>query len=373
MERLISSKPTSPDTISLPDVTAKKLLFDTAFTALKNVISANQAGLFTLIQNIQSLSVEDFDLTPLDISTELRQVPVFIYDLQARAQSLTDDIEKKRIPAVETILNGLAVLSPEDKAKQIEAAAKLILGDEFKMIPRYTIPATQQAEINNSWIAMDDLLSYSKTKEGGNHMNPQEDWLFGIARVHEKMKHIENCILMRQAFNMTDSDLFLHPLQFPFRSEKYHWLALPFKEEDIDLEQSNILLYTSINSEAAGAPTEICGLLVDEWTELIPAREETTGIAFHYDRPNSEAPQTFLLVTPTRLTGNWDWNDLVEALTYTLDAARSRGVEPDQIDKTPFASLLPAILGAESLYPYSIVLDNKAHYMAIGDLKSFDS
>jgi hypothetical protein len=79
------------------------------------------------------------------------------------------------------------------------------------------------------------------------------------------------------------------------------------------------------------------------------------------------------LVTPTQLNGNWQWNDLVDALIYTMDSMKLRGIEPDQIDKTPFASLLPAILGAESLFPYSIVLDNKAHYMAIDAVRNFSN
>jgi hypothetical protein len=54
-----------------------------------------------------------------------------------------------------------------------------------------------------------------------------------------------------------------------------------------------------------------------------------------------------------------------------MDSAKLRGIEPDNIDKTPFASFLPAILGAESLFPYSIVLDNKAHYLEIDEVRNF--
>ena len=36
-------------------------------------------------------------------------------------------------------------------------------------------------------------------------------------------------------------------------------------------------------------------------------------------------------------------------------------VGPTEIDRTPFTTFLPAIIGAESLFPYSIVLDNAAH------------
>jgi hypothetical protein len=368
---VISVTPTPADTISLAIVTAKKALFDIAFTSLKNAILTNQSTLIQLIQDIQALNIAPFDLQSLDISTEMRQIPIFVYDTQARADALINEIETKRIPAANAILAGLGALTPQDQVKQVEAAARIILGDEFKMIPRYALPADQQAEVANSWNATADLLDYSLTT--GKRTNPVEDWLHGIARVHEKMKHLENCLLIREAFAMTEDDLTIHPVQLPFKSDKYHWLALPFPEADLNLEESNTLLYTAFIEKAAAAPTEVCGVLVDEWVEQIPAKEETTGVTFHYDRPNSEAPQTMLLVVPTQLTGNWQWNDLVDALVDTLDAAQSRGIEPGQIDRTAFASLLPAVLGAESLYPYSIVLDNKAHYLAVDVVKNFPS
>jgi hypothetical protein len=368
MERLISSTPTPVDTITSGIVNTKKGLFDTAFTNLKNAVNFRQDTLIKLIQDIQALSLTPFDLVAFEIESILKQIPIFIYDLQARTQALTDDIGKKRIPGAEAILASLTTLSPEDQVKQVETAAKMILGDQFKMIPRYSLPAAQQAEISNSWNATNDLLGFSMT----TRTNPLEDWLHGIARVHEKMKHLENCILLRQAFSMNENDLTMHPVQLPFKSAEYHWLALPFPET-INLEESNTLLYTAFVANGVSSPNEICGLLVDEWTELIPAKEETTGITFHFDRPNCESPQTLLLVTPTQLSGNWQWNDLVDALIYTMDSAKLRGIEPDNIDKTPFASFLPAILGAESLFPYSIVLDNKAHYLAIDAVRNFST
>ena len=369
MERLISSVPTSPDIISKALVDAKKPAFVFALSALKDTYDDRQPTLHQLVQEMKTLSLEAFDFAKLEMEKEITQMTNFVYDLQERLKALTTDIDK-RIQAADDKIGGLGVLALQDQAKQVESAAQVILGEDFKMVPRYTMPAPQQAEVSNAWNAMTNLLAYAKTPEGGAHDNPQEDWLYGIARVHEKMKHVEKAMLMRQAFNLAEENLFLHPLQFPYKPAKYHWLALPFKEEDVNMEESNTLLYTSINAKADTAPTEICGLLVDEWTELIPARKETTGITFHYDRPNTEAPQTMLLVTPSKLSGNWDWDDLVDALVYTLDAARSRGVEPGHIDKTPFASFLPATLAAESLYPYSIVLDNRAHYMTSAEVKS---
>jgi hypothetical protein len=370
MERLISSTTTPEAAITLAIVNSEKSLFDAEFNKLKNIFNKRHATLDDLIQEMLAINAKDFDIIEFDISTELRKIPLFVYDLQARAKALTNDLENKRIPAVEALLSSLGTLNPTDQAKQLEAAAQIILGNDFRMVPRYALPPAQQAEMANSWNAVNDLLDYLRTED--DRTNPTEDWLHGMARVHEKMKHLENCILLRSAFDMPEEEFAIHPVQLPFKTEKYHWLAMPFKEVDVDLEKGNTLLYTAFTAEATAAPTEICGMLVDEWTELIPAREEITGITFQYDRPNSEAPQAMLLVTPTKLTGNWQWNDLVDALSYTLDAAKSRGVEPARIDETAFTSFLPAVLGAESLLPHSIVLDNKVHYMTEVAVEKFD-
>ncbi len=378
MERLISPDVTPAASISKLIVDNKNSLFQSEFTKLKGTLTKKQAILADLLTDIKSLNTTDFDILPFDVDEILRSIPVFVYDLQGRSKTLLDDLEVKRIPAVNTIQGSLATLSLSDKAKQIEAAARIILGDDFKMVPRYAMPAQQQTEISNAWNATDDLLKYLKAADDGTSsagkglMNPTEDWLHGMARVHEKMKHLENCILFRNAFDMIEDDLTIHPVQLPFKTEKYHWLAMPFKEEDVNMEKTNALLYTAFTAQSSNAPAEVCGMLVDEWTELIPAKEETTGIAFQYDRPNSEAPQTMLLVTPTKLSGNWTWNDLVDALTYTFDAARSRAIEPGQIDTTAFASFLPAVLGAESISPFSLVLDNKVHYMAEEYVRNFE-
>lgn len=383
MERLVSSTTTPADTITAAAVQAKKDAFDSELVELKKIINKNYSKVADLIQDIVALDTTAFDIVKIDITDELRKIPLFVYDLQVRSKALLTDLQKKRLPAVDAILTALPALKPEDQVKQIEAVARIILGDDFKMVPRYALPPAQQAEIANSWNATDKLLKYQEVDKA--RTNAREDWLHGIARVHEKMKHLENTMLLRDAFDMTEDDLMIHPVQLPFKADKYTWLAMPFKdakedidmdndkEEDRELEETNTLLYTAFTNTAEPAPTEICGMRVDEWTELIPAKKETTGITFQYDRPNSEAPQTILLVAPTKLTGNWQWNDLVDALSYTLDAAKSRGVQPSQIDATGFASFLPAVLGAESLLPFSIVLDNKVHQMDEKFVRNFDN
>jgi hypothetical protein len=98
-----------------------------------------------------------------------------------------------------------------------------------------------------------------------------------------------------------------------------------------------------------------CGLLLDEWTEKLPGHQETTGITFHFDRPNSEPPQAMLLVNSPNRTGSaWVWQDLVDALNETLELAKIRAVEPAHIEEKSLNRLLPASLLAFTLREISI-------------------
>jgi hypothetical protein len=88
------------------------------------------------------------------------------------------------------------------------------------------------------------------------------------------------------------------------------------------------------------------GLLVDEWSEVIPAPLETTGIAIHYNQPSTEPPQALLLAITPEITGQWTWAKLEGILNDTLDRARQRAVEPDLLNGTAYGHLLPAVLSA---------------------------
>lgn len=111
-------------------------------------------------------------------------------------------------------------------------------------------------------------------------------------------------------------------------------------------------------TEISTAPRRFfCGVLIDEWTEVIPTTEETTGLTLHYDRPNTEPPQTLLLATPADFTGQWEWQDLVDTLHDTLDLAKKRAVEPQYIDSTAYSRFLPAILSEVATWPITSTLN----------------
>jgi hypothetical protein len=86
------------------------------------------------------------------------------------------------------------------------------------------------------------------------------------------------------------------------------------------------------------------GLVIDDWTETVPATRETTGVSFHFNRPNAVAPQALLVAVPPVLRGHWEWDDVVGAVNEALDLAKLRAIEPDALAAGAEFQVLPAIL-----------------------------
>jgi hypothetical protein len=95
-------------------------------------------------------------------------------------------------------------------------------------------------------------------------------------------------------------------------------------------------------------------LLLDEWPEVIPSADRTVGLTFNYIRPNSEAPQEILIVTPASSGERWQWEDLVSALNETLDLAKKRAFEPVHMNAEADARFLPATVTAATTYAITI-------------------
>jgi hypothetical protein len=156
--------------------------------------------------------------------------------------------------------------------------------------------------------------------------------------------------------DLDDAEPHLLPVQLPFHPND-HWLGMELAPgAAIDEDR---LLFTAhyVDEDPPRGTGPACGLLFDEWTEVLPTDRETTGIAVHADSPDSEPPQSMLLVVPPARTGSWQFDDLVAAITETFDLARTRLVEPAQLDDTGYAQLLPATVLSATHQPITISTD----------------
>ncbi len=233
--------------------------------------------------------------------------------------------------------------------------AKALFGDKFPFVQRFNTKSAGR-HWRSAAQHKDELFDFLSEK-GVDF--PLDEWLYGIARVRDQMRHWENVSMLAEALKGDGAVPELTPLQLPYSPQsendedpkKDYWLALEFPDwYNLDSER---LLYTAHFADGATpANTKQCGLLIDHWTEVIPVKEETTGLSFHFDRPNAEAPQSMLLVAPPDFKGHWAWEDLAGALNETLDMAKKRAVTPAQLGDTVLSRFLPAtVFETDALNP----------------------
>jgi len=126
-----------------------------------------------------------------------------------------------------------------------------------------------------------------------------------------------------------------------------------------------------IHGTSAFAPGSLkAGIVVDSWTETIPAREQATGIAFHYNRPDAMPPQAILLAVPPVVTGHWSWDALAGIVDDTLRRAKLRAVEPHLLDQhvsnDELGVLLPAIVSEFQQHDLNVSLDLRLNLEVLG-------
>ncbi|CCQ90843.1 conserved hypothetical protein [Nitrospina gracilis 3/211] len=355
-EKLISTQSTVPRPSTVGDyktiLDGKKTAYDAKASSFQTFLSGSFANLLDFTTQLAGLKtgLEAFEFTLLDTDDEERQVIVFAEDVYNQAGKTVTALTQITDSVQSLLDKEAASANAVENIKILSEAAKKIFGEDFKILPRFTLTGSQATELQNCIAAQSQLLDYQTTVKDNDF--PVDEWLYGVARVREKMSAWENTVLLSEGFNDGVS-LELTPFQLPY-TENDPWLALEYPPEYVI--DNDKLLYTAHAPGFDGSQPQ-CGLLVDEWTEVIPARQETTGLTFHYDRPNSEPPQTLLLATPPSFSGEWKWNDLVATLHEALNLAKLRAIEPDHVDTTTYAQFLPATVAAVTMFPVTMALN----------------
>jgi hypothetical protein len=85
----------------------------------------------------------------------------------------------------------------------------------------------------------------------------------------------------------------------------------------------------------------LAGLMLDEWTDRVPATDATTGVTFHYDQPSARAPQAILVAAPPDDRPTWDEDALTAVVDETLNLAKVRTVDLEALDDG--GQILPAV------------------------------
>jgi hypothetical protein len=328
------------------DVFAQK---KAAFAAIA-ATSTQQLSVLLDVVLTEAADLQQFDFVRLDLDADIAEIVRFSGEAAGLAGTLIEDIDERRSTAAMSLAAYPAASTDAARAEAATTAAHALLGDDFMIVPEFVLPPPAADELAKAHAARATLLAHLQSSEAVDF--PVDDWLYGMARVRAQMGHWESVTMLAEALVGIDPDL--HPLQLPYRDDD-SWLALQHPADYAF--DGDRLLYTAHYATAFAKDAQQCGLLLDEWTEVIPAREETTGIAFHYDRPNAEPPQVMMLAVPPALGGRWQWQDLVDAVRETMELARRRAVEPDHVDSTSYGRFVPATVSATTVHPITIALN----------------
>ena len=130
------------------------------------------------------------------------------------------------------------------------------------------------------------------------------------------------------------------------------WIGLPFADGAEPAGAATSVLVQGTGE--MGAPI-VAGLMIDEWTDVIPARTTSAGVAFHFDEPGSRAPNAVLLAVPPVVGTPWTLDTLADIVSETADLARMRMVGPEE---TPWLGrYLPALYVADNPLGDTLTVD----------------
>jgi len=207
---------------------------------------------------------------------------------------------------------------------------RAVFGKSFVVLPRFLVAEAQESA---------DALALNALAARNASALAMQSWFFGVAAVRQRPRLLERAYLLADAFGRP-----LAPpraIQLPRKPDE-EWLGgVLGPEGGPDGDRASIAVFGA--SELAG--THGAGWVVDEWTEVVPDRVQSTAVAFHYDAPDARAPQALLLVVPPARVTSWRFEDLLLALDETLDLARSRLVENEHLSDEVYGQLLPALAG----------------------------
>ena len=203
------------------------------------------------------------------------------------------------------------------------ACLRTILGEAFPVLPLFT--PVNQSELAASRAEQDALL-------GGDPF-AAVTWLHQVATVRPDVDALASVLTAVELLGTGPAPTDYSVVQLPHRpGQAWAGIALP--------DGSPLLAALTVGQVDFAQP--LAGLICDGWSEMIPAKVETTGLTFHYDAPAARPPQAILLAAPPDLSqATWSFDAVADTILEALGLAKLRLVDAGQI--RALGGMLPAI------------------------------
>lgn len=217
-----------------------------------------------------------------------------------------------------------AELPSDDKTDEI---ARAVFGAGFVLLPSFT--PTRPAELGQA-------LTYAPSLAGSDPL-AVPNWIRKAAPVRDPVALFRAMSVRTNALGVTAAPFAV--VQLPF-APNASWAALPFADEDHRPPSGRVSIVLQRPS-APAATGAWAGLLVDEWSEIIPSASEQTAVSLQYDHPRAEAPQAVLIAVPPTGEAVWDFESLLDCVRETLHLAKVRGADLETLGT--IGQIVPAL------------------------------
>jgi len=235
----------------------------------------------------------------------------------------------KRVDRITAVRGEPAASDPRSRLAQLCERMRAVFGGSFVVLPRFTCDAATGGELRSA-------LAGSKALQGGDEL-AVHTWFARYSRVRDPVARFASCLTGAEVLGAGER-LALEVAQLPFDNQD-RWVGLPAAaDKAIPAGKLSLVVH-------AVAPVDFAqplrGLWIDEWTEIVPSREETTAITFQCNPPDACAPQAVLLAVPPVPGDDWTVATLHRVLVETLDLAKLRAVDSDAL--ADCGQFLPAL------------------------------
>lgn len=245
------------------------------------------------------------------------------------------NIQAKFVEAETLIAN-----DAEHKHTTYVEAIKKVLVAGYLVVPAFRPDAN---------VPLADLAGQATGKRFNNIKTMDlEDMIGDMAQVEQPMMSLYQLRLFQKC---NDFDVAaIVPMQLASvedNTKVSQWLGAEVaKEEDVrDAFTYIVMNPDEIQNASKMQVPVLAGIVIDHWVERIPYRDQTAAVAFGYDQPDAEAPQTLLLAVSTK-DNNKGWNEkmLINSLKSAIHMVKCRTVSPDMLCKDGWAGGLFPLL-----------------------------
>lgn len=169
-----------------------------------------------------------------------------------------------------------------------------------------------------------------------------ENLISDMAMVEEPMMHLHQIRMYAKCNDLNIGDIL--PVQFPLKANcdgEFEWLGTQVSDESMvtDAFVYMVMNHSNMVKSLNKNQKVIAGIVIDHWIERIPYRNQTAAVAFNYDQPDAEAPQTLLLAVSTKdYRRKWSNKMMLNTMKSAVHMIKCRAVNPEMLSNDAWTS-----------------------------------